>query len=393
LPAADQEPLTAWLLQLAAGAWQQQQQQQQQDTFGTATTTTSSSSSVKILYPADLRLYCSGAGSPGSSAVCCFLSGMQCSSCAAATAALPVELDAKLDACMVGLAGLAVRAGVGAAACLLQGQQNSSSSCDNSMGGAEQLVQLTGQQLQQLMHATRLYHLQQQWWYDPAAVASSRDAQGSSSDRGSSSSSGGNEVLAGWQSLSAVDQVQLANMQPLLQPLRDVVALREMHLQQAQDGCVWPMAHFEGMVHDALETVCAERQQQRQIVKRMQQLAAGQPGSSSGSSSMWPAGRSAAAAGLGVASADAADDQAVFGSASEDGSEGMMELDIEPEALDLLAAAAEDFLVQQLGAAGDLAVGAAGRQEVGAADVRMALAARGHGHILAQLQSMLQRDA
>jgi hypothetical protein len=323
---------------------------------------------------------------------------MQCSSCAAATAALPVDLDAKLDACKAGLAGLAVRGGVGAAACLLKGQHSaaghsaySSSSGGVSFNGAEQLVQLTEQQLPQLMHATRLYHLQQPWWYDSAAAASSRNAQGSSSDGGSSSSS--NEVSAGRQSLSAVDQVQLANMQPLLQPLRDVVALRETHLQQAQDGCVWPMAHFEGMVHDALETVCAERRQQRQIVQRMQQLAAGNSGSSSGPSSMWPAGSSAAAAGLGVASADAADDQAVSVSASEDGSDDMMELDIEPEALDLLAAAAEDFLVQQLGAAGDLAVGAAGRQEVGAADVGVVLAARGHGHILTQLQSMLQRDA
>jgi hypothetical protein len=271
---------------------------------------------------------------------------------------------------------------------MLKGQQNSSSSGGSDVGDDEQLVQLTGQQLQQLMHATRLYHLQQQWWYESTAAATSRNAQGSSSDGGTSSSS---EVSAGWQSLSAVDQVQLANVQPLLQPLRDVVALREVHLQQAQDGCVWPMAHLEGVVHDALETVCLERQQQRQVLQRMQQLAAGQCGSS-GPSSMRPAGSTAATAAAGVGSADAADDQAVSGSASEDGSDDLMDLDIEPEALDLLAAAAEDFLVQQLAAAGDLAGGAAGRQEVGATDVRMALAARGHGHILAQLQSMLQRD-
>jgi hypothetical protein len=372
LPAAEQEPLTAWLLQLAAGAWQQPQQQQ--DTTGSSVTGSSSSSSGKVLYPADLRLYCGTAGSSGP--VCCFLSEVQCSSCAEATAALPLELDAKLAACQAVLAGLAVKVGVGAAADVLSGQQRYSSSSSSST--PEGLVTLTAEQLQQLMHATRLYHLQQQWWYDYAAAAATGNAQGSSS-------SSSTEAAGGWQLLSAVDRVQLAKVQPLLQPLRDVVALREMHLQQASDGCVWPLAHFEGMVHDALEQVCAERQQQRKVVQRMQQTLARESGTAG---PMRQGGNAAAAA----AAADDAEDQAASGSASEEGSDDMMDLDIEPEALDLLAAAAEDFLVQQLGAAGDLAGGAAGRQEVGAGDVLMALAARGHGHILTQLQSMLQRD-
>ncbi|WIA13491.1 hypothetical protein OEZ85_007067 [Tetradesmus obliquus] len=107
-----------------------------------------------------------------------------------------------------------------------------------------------------------------------------------------------------------------------------------------------------------------------------------------------PAAAAVAAAGVQQAgSAVLVDDpEAALGSASEEGSEDMMDLDIEPEALDLLAAAAEDFLVQQLAAAGELAVDVAGRQEVGPGDVRTALAARGHGHMLAQLRSALQRD-
>ncbi|KAF6255471.1 hypothetical protein COO60DRAFT_1661495 [Scenedesmus sp. NREL 46B-D3] len=163
--------------------------------------------------------------------------------------------------------------------------------------------------------------------------------------------------------------------------------LREMHLQQSQGGSVWPMAHFEELAHDALEQACAERRQQRRALRRMQQLAAGEPGGSAAAA--WQAGSAAAAAGMQqdwVAPAGEGEGEAASGSASEDGSDDMSDLDIEPEALDLLAAAAEDFLVQQLGAAADLALDAAGRQEVGGGDVRMALAARGLGHMLAQLQ-------
>ncbi|WIA33640.1 hypothetical protein OEZ86_006763 [Tetradesmus obliquus] len=115
----------------------------------------------------------------------------------------------------------------------------------------------------------------------------------------------------------------------------------------------------------------------------------------SGNTPVRPAAAAVAAAGVQQAgSAVLVDDpEAALGSASEEGSEDMMDLDIEPEALDLLAAAAEDFLVQQLAAAGELAVDVAGRQEVGPGDVRTALAARGHGHMLAQLRSALQRDS
>jgi hypothetical protein len=306
---------------------------------------------------------------------------MQCSGCAAATAELPGELDAKLELCQAGLAGLAVREGTAAAVGILQGQQHSS----GSSGAAGELLQLQAEQLQQLMHATRLYHLQQQWWYDYSKGNS--DAQGSSD--GGSSSSRGEASLVGCVPLAPVDQVQLANVQQLLQPLRDVAALREMQLQQLQGGCVWPMARFEGMVHDALEQVCSERGQQRAVVKRLQQLATAPPGGV----------RLAAAAGVqqsrqagSVMLSDDSEAALASGSASEEGSEDMMDLDIEPEALDLLAAAAEDFVVQQLAAASDLAVDVAGRQEVGPADVRVALSVRGHGHILAQLKRALQQD-
>jgi hypothetical protein len=80
---------------------------------------------------------------------------------------------------------------------------------------------------------------------------------------------------------------------------------------------------------------------------------------------------------------------AVEGVGSADGGSGggtaaaalPQDYEMEPEALEALAAAAEALLTEQFAAAQGLALGA-GRQEVTPADLRAALRAGGLGHLL-----------
>lgn len=367
LPVPEQEPLTAWLSGLAAGRLgQQQQQEQEQDVQQRqqGQDVNTGSRCGHVLFPADLRFYCSRtwqandgappaaitAGTACHSLVCSFLSGWQCSSCAAATAALPGDLEAQLEACTVGLAGLPVvvnsNAAVAAATAGAEAGQGAAAALAAGAAAAAVERVLTDAQRQELMEATRLYHLQQQSWYEGA--------------QGSSNTSCSN--LPGWQSMSPVDQVQLANVQQPLQPLRDVAALRQVALQQAQSDPVWPIGHFEGMVYEAVEAVAAQKGQQQALTRQLQQLVSPVAGGLAGCSSS------------SIADAAAGDE--------EESSEDLM--DIDAEAVDILAAATEDFLVQQFRAANELAL-YAGRQQVQPQDLHMALASTGYRHLLQQL--------
>ncbi len=389
MPHPQQELLTAWILQLAAGKWQQVRQQHITDA--------SSSSGSSVLFPVDLRYYCgrswplqetgalaavpavAAAAAVAKPVVCCFLSGWQCSSCAIATAAShAVHIDAQLDACRTTLAGLRVD---------MEAVEGSAGSKCRAADAVDSCVGLTDAQLQQLVEATHMYHLQQQWWYDDSATAPAAFAAHSCADSHVSSSNSRAEPR--WQLLPAVDQVRLANLQLLLQPLRDVAALREVQLQQQQAGNAWPEGDFEGMVHTALEGVAAQKRQQSKLQRQLQRCIlepasadiAGLP-----SVAAFKAAVGSSSAGFGAAAVDTstAAAAAVAGGdddVMEDESSSDDAMDIDEEALDVLAAATDDFMVQQFRRANAFALHA-GRQEVGPEDLRLALLSSGYSHMM-----------
>lgn len=343
MPSPEQEPLTTWLMQLASGKLMQQQRESG-SSYGCG-------SSGAVVFPADLRYYCgrkweapvpcvsaaqgcSAAGPSGGSdssprstayhtsapaaVVCCYLSGWQCSNCAGATAALAAgDFGQQLKDAISSLQGIAAAPW----------------NADSSSSG--QKCGFSNEQWQQLKGVTRMYHLQQPWWYETTSSTSS-----TLSSKGSG--------------LSSIDQVQLAHVQQHLAPLRDVVAIREVYLQQQEEGLVWPRHDFDAMVGDALDSVVREKQQQTALQKQLQRLVV-KPA----------AGRSSAAA----ADHEATDDP------------GSCDMEVDDEALTLLATAAEDFLVQQFRSANEFAL-YAGREEMLPEDVRMALVTGGYKHMV-----------
>lgn len=246
------EPLADWLLQLAAGNWEPAAQgasaaPADEEAQGSRT-------SSPVLFPLDLRYYCgqrwhsslyhdligkgdngnadsgkciggqacgsssssSGGDSCSSSVVCCFLSGVQCSSCAASTARqASAGLDEQLLLCQESLKGIR---GITKA-------DKSHASCSDTgadICGREKQT-LLDEQLQELMQAIRLFHLQQPCWYD----SNVQDTGAGHIGGGSSSSSNGCAVVdaAPWPHAA---QHQLLRVQQQLQPLRDVAAVREI---------------------------------------------------------------------------------------------------------------------------------------------------------------------
>lgn len=254
---------------------------------------------------------------------------------------------------------------------------------------------LSEEQLRQLATATRLYHLQQPSWYD----SSSRSSNSSNND--SSSSSAGNSVPGCTaEPTAAADRAQLQEVAALLRPLRDVVALREAHLQQQQQtGCALPPELFDQTVQDVLNDVLAARRHQRQQEERVQEQlrrvlgtsavgsvprSPGRPAASLGSPAGTPNRLRTGSGGEGTHSPAAAGRSQANSGAAVGGAavaEGECELGLQADALQLLQQAAEDFLVQQLSGANRLALHA-GRQEVGPHDLRLALLSSGYGHLL-----------
>jgi len=395
LPDPQSEPLTAYLLQLADGSWQQEQQ-------GAA-----GGSHCRVVHPADLRVYCGvrlsappaaipcslapappavegAAGTAGSSCAavgpsvsCSFLSGWQCSTCAAETAALSgAGFEAQMDACRQGLQDM--QGFLTLSQPKQQGQGLRPSSSSSKIAGQA----LSEAQLEQLLQATRLYHLQQPYWYDSA-----------SSSRGAGQSAAlpqqDKQQQQQQPSWGVTDAAQLEEVQTELQALRDVVALREIRLQQHESCSVFPQEYFEQLVQDVLSDVVRQRRQdqeqflrQAQVQDQLKRLL--RPSSAaaataafglSGSSGM--IGRATGTAGS--SNAAVPDQEQAEAAALED--EVLHDLQLQPDALQLLQQAAEDFLVQQLSGANRLALHA-GRQEVGPQDLRLALLSSGYGHLV-----------
>jgi hypothetical protein len=498
LPDPATEPITAFLLELAQTTMQQQEELDS-STGVTSVTNSSSSSSrrwVPCVYPVDLRMYCgvtvtepaaaqpaeakptagqgystppqapsaaAAAAAEGAAAVfegpsvsCCFMSGWQCSSCAVASADLAAAgLEAQLERCRINL-----QSAVTTPATITDHQQPQQQQQEGEGGTQEGNVGqaaraagvgylmgschpgLSEQQLQDLLHATRLYHLQQ-----PVLDGSGSD--GGSSDVGSGSSRGQAQGSAaqlaqqlrgmqlqppsartpspqphpqqqqqqqqqGVAGGDEVDAAQLQVLQSVLQPLRDVAALREVHLQQQQQGPALPAELFRQMVEDVVCDTFSQRQRQQQEEQRVREQLRRIMGPGVGTTSV----AAAAAAGAGIAggaggggvqgvsrpvfgspsrvharaaaaggiTATPLSPAAAVGSSSSGVSVGMgdneavCELSMQPDALQLLQQAAEDFLQQQLASANRLALHA-GRQEVQPADLRLALASSGYGHL------------
>jgi hypothetical protein len=342
LPSADTEPLAAFLLQLGAGDWaaqsQQQQQQQQQQQHDEPDVT--QPAGRQVISPADLRAYCGrsfAADEEGLTTVrCCFLSGCQCCGCAAATATLSASgLEEQLQACGASLQGLRVLSE--------PQQQQQQPQGEERQAGSSWALQPG--QFDELLSATRLFHLQQPGWYQPYGGSSSSECQQQQTD--------------------AADAAQLRQLQAQLRPLRDVVALREVHLEQQDGGSyVWPIGFFDEMAEDALAV--AQRQlsrqarQTEQVVQQLRRLTT-TPG------------------GTGQPPVSLPDED----EGGEGGDEDEDEVELGVGALDVLQAATEDFIVQQLAAANELALHA-GRQEVQPQDLRLALQLSGYGSYVQQ---------
>jgi hypothetical protein len=404
LPGAATEPLAAFLMDLAQGTWQQQRQQlsvqqeevQQEPASGGRAS--GSCGGLTLLFPADLRLYCgctvsapplavpteSKPAAPaaaveeeeceGPSATCCFMSGWQCSSCAAATADLAAAgLEAQLEACKQGLQQAKL-------ALTQQHQQHGTSV-------------LPEDQMQQLLTATRLFHVQQTYWF----------ASRSTSSNSSSSLNRQQQGVSSAPVLDTVDSAQLQQMQPLLQPLRDIVALREAHLQQQQSGTALPAEYLHQLVQDTMSDVLTKRQEQQQQEERVREQlrrlmgpSASSAAAAAGVGGGWGEGGPGALRsparhlfsspgrtldrGSAVPATPSAAATAAESSPGVD-SEVHCDLSMQADAMQLLQQAAEDFLVQQLSSANTLALHA-GRQEVGPQDLRLALKSSGYGHML-----------
>jgi hypothetical protein len=218
-----------------------------------------------------------------------------------------------------------------------------------------------------------------------------------------------------------VDAAQLQVLQSVLQPLRDVAALREIHLQQQQQGPALPAELFRQMVEDVVCDTFSQRQRQQQEEQRVREqlrcimgpgvgttpavaaAGAGIAGGAGGGgvqgvsrpvfgspSRVHARAAAAAAGGLTATPSSPAAAAAAAGSSSSAAGvdvgdeEAVCELSMQPDALQLLQQAAEDFLQQQLASANRLALHA-GRQEVQPADLRLAFASSGYGHLCAGL--------
>ena len=495
LPDPATEPITAFLLELAQTTMQQQEEL---DSSTGVTSVTSSSSSRRWLpcvYPVDLRMYCgvtvtapaaaqpaevkptagqgystppqaphaAAASGPSSAAAvagtavvfegpsvsCCFMSGWQCSSCAAASADLAAAgLKAQLELCRITLqSALTTPATTSHYQQEQQQQQEEGEEGREGDGGQASGVAarpwLSEQQLQDLLHATRLYHLQQPALDD----GGSNDGSGSSMmGQAQGSAAQLAQQLRGMQLQppaartpctqphpqqqqqqqqqqgltdgDEMDAAQLQVSQSVLQPLRDVAALREIHLQQQQQGPALPAELFRQMVEDVVCDTFSQRQRQQQEQQQVREqlrrimgpgvgttpaaaagagIAGGAGGGGVqgvsrpvfGSPSRVHARAAAAAGGLTATPASPAAAAAAGSSSSAAGvdvgdEEAVCELSMQPDALQLLQQAAEDFLQQQLASANRLALHA-GRQEVQPADLRLALASSGYGHLCAGL--------
>jgi hypothetical protein len=318
-------------------------------------------------------------------------------------------LEAQLEACQSSL-----QQANQAAVVQQEGQQQGAGpeGCVDTPGGGVSTNSscLSEEQVQQLMLGARMYHLQQPAWW--AAGRTNSDGPAGNASGPSSGFSGQQQQqqggVAGPKQLDAVDRLQLQQLRPLLQPLKDVVALRETHLQQQQHGSVLPDEYFSQLVHDMVGDVVRKREEEKQerevmVLEVQEQLRSGRARSAEAlATSVAAAGGGVAAArsGSGVlsspsrgaslrlsgtaaaaASPAAASSSGAGAGGDSSAGEGVPDVEMQPDAVVLLQQAAEDFLVQQLAGANRLALHA-GRQEVGPQDLLLAMHTSGYGHLL-----------
>jgi hypothetical protein len=232
------------------------------------------------------------------------------------------------------------------------------------------------------------------------------------SDSSSSSSRGGSSRFAVVDAVpfSCAAQLQFRRVQQQLQPLKDVTAVREIYLQQQQKGPAIPVLHLQEWASDALDAVCEERQQRRRLQQQVQMLTVQHakfmektelPAAAAAAEGSGRPGRTAPQASGNKDDGDEDDDMLDHndgndGNDDDDDDDEVMdtasERSFDTEAVELLSAAAEDFMVQQFQFANQLALHA-GRQEVTAADLRMALATSGYSHMLPSLRQPVATDA
>lgn len=345
----------------------------------------------------------------GPSVTCCFMSGWQCSSCAAHTAALAAAgLEAQLEAC---------KSSLQQANQALAKQQGG----DKHGADGDCACRLSDGLLRELLLGTRMYHLQQPSWW-AAGSTNSGDLAGNAAAAGASSGISGQQQSqqgdgSGPKQLDDVDRLQLEQLQPLLRPLRDVVALRETHLQQQQQSSVLPDEYFAQFVHDIVGDVVRTREQEQQerevmVLEMQEQLRCGTARSAEALATAVAAagggGAAVARAGSGVlcspsrganlrlsgtaaASPAAASSSSSGAGAGGDSSaeEGVPDTEMQADAVALLQQAAEDFLVQQLAGANRLALHA-GRQEVGVEDLWLAMRTSGYTRLLPGFRAGLE---
>jgi hypothetical protein len=311
-----------------------------------------------LVFPADLRHYCGYDGGPGGAvARCCFLSGRQCGRCAELTAAAErgQSLEERLAASRASLLRylpaldplpLPGSAAAAAAASSLSTSSRNSGGC-GPLSGA--VPRLSAEQVEELLEGARLYALQRAWWFDPELRRD--DGGGGGGDDG--------------DTLGAA----LPQLRALTAPLRDVEALRQVTEEQGAEAAArpaWAEEDFQQMALDALEDALAPHSGEGGGGTGGPGSSSGRGGAAEGSSGMAVEGVGSADGGSGGGTAAAALPQ---------------DYEMEPEALEALAAAAEALLTEQFAAAQGLALGA-GRQEVTPADLRAALRAGGLGHLL-----------
>lgn len=289
-----ESPLEAWLQQLSHGRW--------------------SSSGKPLVFPVDLRHYCGRssssatdqasaptapqAGDAASSShgwTCCFASGLQCASCAAADAAAQgTDLDTRLDAAAVALRDVAVRMAVPpstaadprlhavlhvkpAVAATVGGGGGKGAAGGSSADalttrvshqqqqqqqGVELLDVRLGEQLaHELCVITRMYHLQLACWYD------SGDESGRNNNRAVSGSSGGacgaNEQQQ--QQQRQAEAQRRPRRQGRLQPSAPQGDSHELPAQPQQQQQAVPLV-WQGL--DAIDTVRLSRLQRRLLPLR-----------------------------------------------------------------------------------------------------------------------------
>ena len=362
-------------------------------------------SSGVVVFPLDLQVYCGrskyepamasthttaaaasassapaaaggGCSSGGSSlSRCCFASGHKCSSCQMLTTALQVfDLDQRLqlsqltmqqlvdqgawvlpNAAIQQLAAPVLSAAPVAAAKSTAAASLSSPDAVSKLAagaaGAGGRSNVSGRSAEcgavaALMSLVRLYQLQLPCWGDPQ-----------------------------WQQqLQPQERLQLARLYQQLQPLRDVAGLCEVQREQQEQVGVLGAGtegkeHWKQMVEDVLWEVMEEQQLERETAQQQEQLVRLSGGGAAAADSS--SGRYAAA----VGGSDVGG-----GGGKPLLAEEAMEIEFSKEALEALAVASEGLLVEQLRLANSMAV-AAGRQEVGWEDLRMALLASGNGHL------------